>query len=491
VGIGKTRLAEELLSWVNRQGLATAIARCYAAAGGLAYAPVAAWLRADALQTSLSTLPTTWLTEVARLVPDLLVQRPDLPHPGPLVEGWQRQHLFEALARATLASRQPLLLLLDDLQWCDQETLEWLHYLLRFDPQAPLLLVGTLRSEEMTNEHLLASFLVSLRHEGVVVEIELGPLDVLDTSSLATQVAGRQLDPTMAVNLYHETEGNPLFVVETVRAGTLEAQGAEGHTIEDKTNHSMLPPTVQAVIAARLAQLSPAAREVTSVAAVIGRAFTFAVLARASGREEDALVEELDELWQKRIIRQQGAGTSDAYDFSHDKLREGAYMALSSARRRLLHRRAAEALEALHASNLDTVSGQLAAHYEHAGLLQQAISYYRRAGEVARQVYANTEALTYFQRALALLERIVPGASQQQWLREMTAQFHEQVGDTFELTGQYEEMRKAYQHALNHVPTHKQIWQARLHRKVAKSWETYRRYEEALRAYRMAESTLD
>ena len=103
-----------------------------------------------------------------------------------------------------------------------------------------------------------------------------------------------------------------------------------------------MPPTVQVVIAARLAQLSPPARELVGLAAVIGRTFTFEVLAQASGNDEDTLVQGLDELWQRRIVREQGG---DAYDFSHDKLREGAYTALSAARRRLLHRRVAETLE--------------------------------------------------------------------------------------------------------------------------------------------------
>ena len=144
-GIGKTRLAEELLARLGRQGITIASTRCYAAEGELAYAPVASWLRAPGIRTTLGTLASVWLTEVARFVPDILAERPDLPHPGPLVEGWQRQRLFEALARAILGARQPLLLLLDDLQWGDRETLKWLHFLLRFDPQARLLVVGTVR----------------------------------------------------------------------------------------------------------------------------------------------------------------------------------------------------------------------------------------------------------------------------------------------------------------------------------------------------------
>ena len=128
-GIGKSRLAEELLAWAGQQGIATAKTRSYAAEGRLSYAPVTDWLRSDPLRIALARLDQIWLTEVARLLPELLSERPDLPHPEPLTEYWQRRRLFEALARAVLQATQPLLLLIDDLQWCDQETLEWLHYL--------------------------------------------------------------------------------------------------------------------------------------------------------------------------------------------------------------------------------------------------------------------------------------------------------------------------------------------------------------------------
>jgi tetratricopeptide (TPR) repeat protein len=160
-----------------------------------------------------------------------------------------------------------------------------------------------------------------------------------------------------------------------------------------------LPPKVQAVIATRLAQLSPPARELASVAAVIGRAFAVDVLAKASDASEEALVRGLDELWQRRIVREHGV---DAYDFSHDKLREVTYADQSPTRRRVLHRRVAEALETLHAADLDSVSGQIAVHYDMAGLAGNAIHYYQRAAEVAQQVYANAEAITYLSRALEL-----------------------------------------------------------------------------------------
>jgi DNA-binding SARP family transcriptional activator len=359
-GIGKTRLAEELIEWANRQGVATGSARCYATEGPLAYAPVATWLRAR----PLPPLDDVWLTEVARLSPDLLVERSDLAEPRSLTEAWQRQRLFEALARAVLGRKQPLMLLLDDLQWCDHESLVWLHYLLRFDPRARLLIVGTLRPEEMVVNQPLASLLTALRHNEQLIEIELEPLDRTETAALAEHLADRRLEPALASLLYQETEGNPLFVVETVRAGLpSNHRGPPPGPRSPIVSLLTLLPKVQAVIAARLEKLSPPACDLVSLAATIGREFTFAVLAEASDCDEDTLVQGLDELWQRRVLREQG---TDAYDFAHDKIREMAYASLSTARRRLLHRRVAQALEKTHASDPDTVSGRIAVHYEQA-----------------------------------------------------------------------------------------------------------------------------
>jgi len=484
-GVGKTRLAEELLAWVDRQGMVATAAHCYPAEGELAYAPVMAWLGGEAIRPTLTSLPDVWLREVARFLPDVLVERPDLPPPGPLREGWQRQRLFEALARAILGARQPLVLLLDDLQWCDRETLEWLHFLLRFDAHARLLIVGTVRPEETPPAHPLEALLAALRRDGQVTEIALGPLDAAETVLLAGHLAGGDLNAELAAHLYRETEGNPLFVVEAMRMGV----GAAKDTGPQVALHGLgRSPTVQAVITARLAQLSPQAHELVGLAAVIGRAFTFEVLARASGGDEDTLVRGLDELWRRRIVREQGV---NAYDFSHDKLREGAYAALHTAQRCLLHRRVAEALERVSAQTLDSVSGHIATHYEQAGMVEQAVTYYQRAAEAAQRIYANAEALALYQRALALLAMAPEAASQQEWQRMMSVQLYEQMGDILALTNQHDEARNAYQCALARVASSDRVSQAHLFRKIAQTWEAQHRFEDALHTYSRAEAMLD
>ncbi len=487
-GIGKTRLAEELLAWVERQGLSTASARCYVAEGEASYAPIAEWFRAEPVHRSLSALAALWLKEVARLVPEILLERPDLPSPDPLTESWQYQRFKEALTRAILGARQPLLLLLDDLQWCDQETLAWLHYLLRFDPQARCLLIATVRLEEIAADHSLESWLSNMRRTGQVSEIPLGPLDATSTALLAGALTRQDLGEDARTTLYQETEGNPLFVVETVRMGLLGGRGTS-HRSSGKTpaaSGAPLSPTVQSVIAARLAHLSPLASELVSLAAVIGRAFTWSVLAQASHLDEEMLVRGLDELWRKRIVREQG---EDAYDFSHDKIRAVAYAGLSSARRRLLHGRVAETLEVLYADALDQVSGHIASHLEQADRVEEAITYYRRAAEAARKLSANAEALTQYKRALLLLETACPAANQQ-WRLELLAQLHECVGDVLTLTGQHTEARTAYQSSLALVPADAGVWQARLHRKIGQTLGVQEHYDQELQAYEQAEAAL-
>jgi predicted ATPase len=411
-GVGKSRLAEEFLLWASQQGAATAKTRSYAAEGQLSLAPVTEWLRSEGLRALLRQLDEVWLTEVVRLLPELLAEQSALPHYESVTEYGQRQRFFEALARAILLTPQPLLLLIDDVQWCDQETLEWLHFLLRFDPMARLLVVGCARAEELPPLHPLRTLLQHLRTTTGVTEIALQPLDAAETAKLAAQVAKRELDMDSLMRLYHETGGYPLFVVEIVRAGLERAPA--GALEADRPHRQLplddartLPPRVHAVLVGRLLQLSASARGFVELAATIGREFTLDLLSTVGNADADSAVRALDELWHKRIVREHGA---NSYDFTHDKLREVAYGEIGAPQRRMLHRRVAQALEAIHAEDLDSVSGQIASHYERAGMIEQALPYYQRAAAVAQRVYANEDAISLLLRSLELLELLPAGS---------------------------------------------------------------------------------
>ena len=402
-GIGKTRLAEELLDWARQQGYRAARTRSYAAHGELAYAPLAELLRQETLGSHIAGLDAVWLSEIARLLPELLTERADLPAPQPMAESWQRRRFFEAVARAVLADDAPLLLLFDDLQWSDRETLEWLTYLLHFAPQARLLALGTVRADEVDGPHPYTELEMALAHSNQFTAIALSPLDPDETQKLAVQVAGHGLPPERAERLYQDTEGNPLFVVETVRAQNAEEEGQElpAYAVTVPVEGiARLPAKVHGVIRGRLLRLSPRAHELVSLAAVVGRSFGFDVLLLSSEQDEATLADGLEELLRRRIILERGV---DAYDFSHDRIRDVAYAEISRVRRRLLHDRVAQVLQQVFDADLDSISGQLAEHFVQAGRKQEAIDYLVRAGDRSADQFANREAVVYYARALSLL----------------------------------------------------------------------------------------
>ena len=393
-GIGKSRLAREFGRRVRADGYATASARAWEAAGRLPWGPVVDLLRSDALHGQVDSLDRVWRTELARLMPELA----DGTEPLETVsqDAIQRHRLFDAASRAITATDRPLLLIIDDLQWCDAETIELIGYVIRSKSAAAVLVAGTVRSEEIPEPHPLTAMVDSLARDGAVTSLQLERFDEATTTLLAARIlAEESLDSKLVARLWQETEGNPLFVVEALRAG-----------ISSNDNEAVLTPTMRSVIRARLDQLSEAARRVAEAAAVVGRPFSSALIASVIGVDEAALVDRIDELWRRRIIRDQGL----KYDFSHDKLRTVALELISPARLRQLHRAVAEALGAEAKQDTGAISPRLAAHFDRAGMVDAAIEAYRIAGARAVTVSALDEAVSLFRRALALLAEVPPSA---------------------------------------------------------------------------------
>jgi DNA-binding SARP family transcriptional activator len=391
-GVGKTRLVEELRA---HAGAVTVEARAYPAEGPLAYGVATEWLRSGPVAARLSRLGRPHLTELARLLPELAAHVPP-PEPLPLAE--LRRRLFGAIARAVMAAGAPLLLIADDVQWADAQSLRVIHYLLRTAPSARLLIAATARREELDAGHPLAGLATGLQALGSFSEIELGRLGRDDTALLAERIMGAPLDTAGLGRLYGDSEGNPLFVVEVLQPDAPAAA-----------------PKVQAVIAGRLARLSPSAAALAGSAAAIGRAFTADVLSAATGLDDQVFVSALDELWRRGIVRAHGPS---AYDFSHGRIRDAAYATLSPPRRRQAHLAIARALE----RSEDAAPAVLALHYENAGATADAVRWHERAAEAAQWLHAHAEAVHALERALALSGDLPPGPNTAQLqLRLLTA----------------------------------------------------------------------
>jgi DNA-binding SARP family transcriptional activator/tetratricopeptide (TPR) repeat protein len=390
-GVGKTRLVTEIAGQARAQGAVVAGSQCFGTAGRLALAPVADWLRTPAVQAATATLDEAWRAEVDRLVPTRGGSERGAGSRA-VADAWQRLRFFEGLARALLAVGRPMLLVLDNMQWCDQETLAFVTFCLGLAGEAQFLMAGTVRDDPGADA-VPADWTERMRATGLLTELTLSPFEAADTARLAGAIGGEPLAKSDAMLLQAATGGFPLYVVEAAR-GTAD----RGHAPRPAGD-------LTAVLRNRLEQATPAAREVAGLAAAVGRDFSLDLLTEASDLDADVVVGAVDELWRRRIMRE----FRDGYDFSHDLLRDTAYAQVSPPKRWLLHRRIAQSLELQHAESTDLVAAQLAEQYARGGRPGRAVAYYRRAAEVAADMFAHAEAIRLHKEALSIVRDLAPG----------------------------------------------------------------------------------
>jgi tetratricopeptide (TPR) repeat protein len=227
------------------------------------------------------------------------------------------------------------------------------------------------------------------------------PLTRPDTRALVRALARTGDEAALdrlAAQAWAVSEGNPFVVVETVRAHAEGAALAQGRGLG-------LPERVREMVGRRLERLSERAQSLAAVAAVIGREFEFALLQRAAGLGEDETAAGVEELVRRRILH----GTGERFDFTHDRIREVAHGLILGPRRKMLHRRVAEGIEAIYAEDLEPHALALGLHYGEAEVWDQAATYLRRAGVAARTRAANREAVACIEKALAAADRLTEG----------------------------------------------------------------------------------
>jgi DNA-binding SARP family transcriptional activator len=410
-GIGKTRLAEELVAAVRAAGGSTLVATCYRGEQGIAFAAIADLLRdatgRPAAAARLAAVPVATRVEIGRLVPALLP--PGAP-PSPTTDPGARTRLLDAVASslaALVTGPTPGLVVVDDLQWADGSTLEALTYLARRLAGRPLLLLLVLRREDLADAALAA--VRTLERQRGVSSISLAGLGEPAVVELVVAAgAGPDID---AAALTRESEGLPLFVVEAL-AAPRPGGGA--------------PAGVRALLDERTEGVGEVAGQVLVAAAVLGRSTDLAALRGTSGRSEEEAVAAVEELVARGLVRETSGPTGDpVYDLAHAMLRDVVLDRTSLARRRLLHRRAAETLRAADPRTPDLARlARIAVHERAAGRYREAARAHREAGDLARSLYANREAIDHLEAALAL-DHEDPGA------------IHEALGELRTRTGEY------------------------------------------------------
>jgi len=401
-GIGKSRLMREVARYAAAHGIATLATNCYEFERAIPYQPVID-LVARALQRvsapALGNLAPVSLAELAALVPEIGERFPGLPQLSNDFPEARQARLPRAVAQLLDASRdgRPSLLMVDDIQWADDASAQVLHYLARQAAQGPVLVVYAYRDEELDSDERLARLVESLRREAGARRLPLARLKAADTEKLVAALADvRPNLDALAERLHRETEGNPFFLISILHSLT------EGETQLETRASGLLPDALRAAVRVRLAHVPPAFRPMLETAAVLGRRFDFDTLLDVTHEPEERLLDAVEGLVKRRLLREEPEG--GVYDFSHDKVREVVYRDISGARRRLLHRSVAEALERRGESEAHEHDAQLAEHYERAQDWPKALRYLVLAGERSQTLFAMRDALHWLDRAVALCE---------------------------------------------------------------------------------------
>jgi predicted ATPase len=358
---------------------------------------------------------------------------------------------------------EPGILWLDDAQWADTASLDLLSFLTRRWRGRPYLILVCWRGGDLAMDHRLRQLLAETSREGSGGSLALTRLDANAVSQLvaaATSETDMAKSAALSKRLYRETEGLPFLLNAYLH--TLPQESFEAETW-------LLPASARDLFQSFLSQTGETESQLLQAAAVIGRAFDFDLLLSASGRSEEESLPALEDLVERQLLMEGSAGA--LYDFHHHKLRELLYEEMSLVRRRLLHRRVAQAMSARPAANLGgEMAALIAAHFQAAGLDDQAAVFFRQAGDYARSLFAHRDALGHYQAALAL------GHPE-------TGSLHEFCGDLHVRLGQYAAALASYEMAAA-VCAPEQL--AQLEHRIGRVY--YRRGEWALAKHHFAQA---
>ena len=422
-GIGKSRLMHEMASHARQQGLPVLATHCYEIERAIAYQPVIdlvmqAWQAVP--QASLQRIAPRLLAEIAALVPAAashLFGLPGLPLLSADFPEARQARLFHALLQLfdVLAHGRQLIVLVDDIHWADDASIQFLHFLARQVIPRPMLLICAFRDEELRINPRLAGLVESLRGEAQTRHFALAPLALGDTQALLARLNDPRFSaPDLAGRLHREADGNPFFLwsmLHSLREGAAFDQDAET---------ALLPDALRDSVRVRLARLPPEDRALLDLAAVLGRRFDFETLQELAHTSEAEFLHSMESLVQRRLLREVASGEigdeGESYDFSHDKIREVVVRDIGMARRVLLHRAVAEMIEQQSPSLEHQRVARLAEHFGRGKVWNKALHYLGLAAGRSQQLFALREALQLLDRAVALQDAHPEVATQAQQL---------------------------------------------------------------------------
>lgn len=465
-GAGKTRLARELLVYAQLEGAVVLSSGCFEYEAATPYMPfveaLRRWVRLQTDDDLRKALADT-APELARLAPEIESRLGPFPPRPPLAPHEERLLLFDHLARLLreLAGRRGLVFYVDDLHWADQGTVALLNYLLRQLREDRVLFAASYREIELDRARPLANALLDWNRERLSTRITLERFDLSETGALLGTLLGEEKISAEFVQAVHrETEGNPFFVEEVLKALIEQGQVFRSAGKWDRCEIVDLevPQSVKSAIGKRLDRIDDAHLDTLRMAAVIGKQFDFAELAAASGGStEDAILDALDAATAAQLL---APGDGESFAFTHDKIREVLYEELNPIRRRRLHARAAAGLEQLREQGNAVAVEDLAHHCIEAGNHEKGYTYAMAAAGEAERLLAFHEALALYHRARECAEGLdLPGA---------VVDVEESIGNTYMKIGERVASSAHYENALALVTD--PVQRTRLKRAAAAAW---------------------
>lgn len=413
-GVGKSRLVEEFLRTVVRDGATVLRGRGYDATAALPFAPVVEALRAALDAPGLAGTDPEWLTEAARLLPEIRQRFPALSEPEPTPEPTEAWRLYEGVAQvlASLAAERPAVISLDDLQWCDEDSCTLIQFLVRRLDGVPVLWIGATTLGELERDAPAARLCRTLRAKFGAETVALGGLDEDDVWRLIREL-GHVSTPTggrrFARRIHRITGGNPFYIFELLKTmfaqGLLAADRESGEwtalpSAFEEGKEFPLSRTVHDAVAERVERLPEALGEVLITVAVAGgQGCRPAVLSHVHGISRLHAAAICDALAERRLL-EEGAGV---YRCLHPVIGHVVRDALTPTRRREVHRALAASLELLTpAAQSPESAGDIARHAEQGGDAALACRAALVAADEALRRFAFAEALSWLDLASAV-----------------------------------------------------------------------------------------
>ncbi len=409
-GVGKSRLAEEFMRWVVADGGTVLRGRGYDARAGIPYGPMVEVLQEALDAPGLTGTSPEWLTEVARLLPDLHRRFSILSEPSPpsdSAEGWR---LFEGVAQMllALASERPVVVFIDDLQWCDGDSCNLIRFLTRRLERAPVLWLGTFTLGELERDAPSARLCRVLRARAHAEPISIGPLTEEQLWRLVREM-GHVSSPTgarrFAGRVFRITGGNPFYAIELLKTmfgqGLLQVDEHSGEwTIPSaglgQGREFPVSRTVHDVIAERVERLPEELRDVLITIAVAGAGCRPALLSHVHGISRLHAAWVSDSLAERRLVVEQG----ELYRCAHPVIAHVVRDGLTASRLREVNRVIAEVLELVTPSEeLSSVAGEIARHADRGGEPAMAYRFALIASDASVRRFAFEEALAWLDLA--------------------------------------------------------------------------------------------